>query len=193
MTAPIILASSSVYRAELLQRLGVSFTQDRPEVDETALPHESPRETVCRLAETKARTVAQRHVGSIVIGSDQLASLNGVALGKPGSLENAYAQLKRLSGQIVTFHTAVCVFDTRDTRCLIHEIPCEVAYRWLTEDQIRSYLKQEPAIDCAGAARIEALGISLTRYVRCDDPTALIGLPLITVVDLLGQCGISIP
>jgi septum formation protein len=193
MNPLIILASSSSYRAELLRRLDLSFTQERPDVDETALSTESPRETALRLAETKAKRVAVRHPGAIVIGSDQLASLDGEALGKPGTLEKARQQLARLSGKVVTFHTAVCVIDTRNAHCHVHEIPCEVAYRVLTPHQIDSYLSREPALDCAGAAKIEALGISLTRYVRCDDPTALIGLPLITVIDLLSQCGVAIP
>jgi septum formation protein len=193
MIPSLILASSSTYRAELLQRLGIPFIQDRPDVDESALNNETPRETALRLAETKARHVADRHPGSVIIGSDQLASLNGEALGKPGTLQNAQTQLGRLSGQVVTFHTAICVLDTRSGQRHLHEVPCEVLYRELTAHQIESYLTQEPAFDCAGAARIEALGISLTRYVRCDDPTALIGLPLITVVDLLKQCGIAIP
>jgi len=193
MIPSLVLASSSPYRAELLQRLGIPFIQDRPDVDETALSHETPRETALRLAETKARHIANRHSGSVIIGSDQLASLNGEALGKPGNFQNAQTQLRRLSGQIVTFHTAICILDTRNGECHLHEVPCEVLYRELTPQQIESYLRQEPAFDCAGAARIEALGISLTRYVRCDDPTALIGLPLIAVVDLLNQCGIAIP
>jgi septum formation protein len=179
MNPLIILASSSSYRAELLRRLDLSFTQERPDVDETALSTESPRESALRLAETKAKRVAVRYPGAIVIGSDQLASLDGEALGKPGTLEKARQQLARLSGKVVTFHTAVCVIDTRNAHCHVHEIPCEVAYRVLTPHQIDSYLSREPALDCAGAAKIEALGISLTRYVRCDDPTALIGLPLI--------------
>jgi len=193
MNPLIILASSSSYRAELLRRLDLSFTQERPDVDETALSTESPRESALRLAETKAKRVAVRYPGAIVIGSDQLASLDGEALGKPGTLEKARQQLARLSGKVVTFHTAVCVIDTRNAHCHVHEIPCEVAYRVLTPHQIDSYLSREPALDCAGAAKIEALGISLTRYVRCDDPTALIGLPLITVIDLLSQCGVAIP
>lgn len=193
MNPHIILASSSPYRAELLGRLGLPFTQDRPDVDESALPGESPRETTLRLAELKTMTVAARHPECIIIGSDQLASLNGEALGKPGTHDKAVLQLQRLSGQEVIFHTAVCVMDTRTGRRQIAEIPCLVGYRALTEPSIHSYLQQEPAFDCAGAARIETLGISLTRYVRCDDPTALIGLPLITVVEMLNQCGFSIP
>jgi len=193
MNPPLILASSSLYRAELLRRLDLSFTQERPDVDETALPAESPRQTALRLAEMKAKRVAARHPGAIVIGSDQLASLDGEALGKPGTHEKARQQLVRLSGKVVLFHTAVCVFDTRNAHCQVHEIPCEVAYRILTPHQIDSYLSREPALDCAGAAKIEGLGISLTRSVRCEDPTALIGLPLITVIDLLSQCGVSIP
>jgi len=193
MIIPIILASSSSYRAELLRRLGLHFTQDRPDVDESAFPSEAPRTTVLRLAEIKAKCVAERHQGAIVIGSDQLASLDGEALGKPGTLEKARTQLAKLSGNKVIFHTAVCVIDTRNATCLVREIPCEVTYRSLTSDQIDRYLNQEPALDCAGAAKIEALGISLTQSVRCDDPTALIGLPLITLVDLLQQCGIVIP
>jgi septum formation protein len=193
MIVPIILASSSPYRAELLSRLGLDFIQDRPDVDESALPDESPRATALRLAETKAKVVAERHLGAIVIGSDQLASLNNEALGKPGSIDKARLQLALLSGKTVIFHTAICVYDTRDASCFVDEIPCEVTYRSLTSQQIDRYLQREPALDCAGAAKIESLGISLTHSVRCDDPTALIGLPLITLVDMLGRCGVIIP
>jgi len=193
MKPSLSLASSSSYRAELLRRLGLQFTQDRPDVDETPLIRETPRATAVRLAELKARVVAERHPGAIVIGSDQLASLEDEALGKPGTLERAKLQLSRVSGKVVTFHTAVCVLDSRNSACHIAEVPCVVEYRTLTSDQIDAYLSHEPALDCAGAAKIEGLGISLTRSVRCDDPTALIGLPLITVVDFLNQCGVAIP
>jgi septum formation protein len=193
MKIPLVLASSSRYRAGLLERLGLPFLQHAPDLDESALPDEAPPVTALRLAEAKARWVGQQHPGALVIGSDQLASLDGQAIGKPGTLERAALQLRRASGREVTFHTAVCLIDGRDGRLQSAEVPCRVGYRVLSDDDIARYLQREPAMDCAGSARIEALGISLTRYVRCDDPTALIGLPLITLTDFLHNCGVRIP
>jgi septum formation protein len=193
MTIPLILASSSRYRAGLLHRLGLTFTQQAPELDESALPGETPQATALRLAEAKARAVAASHPDALVLGSDQLASLDGRAIGKPGTLARAAEQLRAASGRELVFHTAVCLLDGRDGRVQVADVPCHVAYRALSEEMITRYLAREPALDCAGAARIEELGISLTRHVRCDDPTALIGLPLITVVAFLHTCGVAVP
>ena len=193
MNPPLILASSSPYRAELLRRLGLPFTVARPDVDETAVPGETPRDTTLRLAALKARTIAHLYPQALVIGSDQLASLAGTALGKPHTLDAARAQLARLSGQEIVFHTAVCVINPADGAAHLREVPCQVGYRTLDAARIDRYLAREPALDCAGATKIEGLGIAMARYVRCDDPTALIGLPLITVVDLLAACGVEVP
>jgi len=193
MNPPLVLASSSRYRAALLSRLGLPFTQLAPALDEAALPGESPRETALRLACTKARRVSESRPGSLVIGSDQLASLDGAAIGKPGSHAAAVAQLRQASGRELVFHTAVALIDCRDGSLRSAEVPCAVGYRTLGEQEIDRYLAREPAYDCAGSARIEELGICLTRYVRCDDPTALIGLPLITVIDFLRQTGVHVP
>ncbi len=193
MNPPLILASSSPYRADLLRRFGLPFTIRRPDVDESALPGESPRDTTLRLARLKAATIAADHPEALVIGSDQLASLNGAALGKPLTLPAARAQLARLSGQSVTFHTAVCVIDPATSSQHVQEVPCEVAYRTLDAARIERYLAREPALDCAGATKIEGLGIAMARHVRCDDPTALIGLPLIALTELLAACGVEVP
>lgn len=193
MNPPLILASSSRYRAALLGRLGLPFTQQAPALDETALPGETPAQTALRLATAKARAVALHHPGTLVIGSDQLASLDGDAIGKPGTYAAAVAQLRRASGRELIFHTAVTLFDGRDGAVRSAEVPCAVGYRTLDDDMIERYLAREPAYDCAGSARIEALGISLTRYVRCDDPTALIGLPLISVIQFLQHAGVRVP
>lgn len=193
MQTPLILASSSPYRAELLARLGLPFIQDRPDIDETALPGETPSATTLRLAMEKARHVARRHPGHLVIGSDQLASLHGRAIGKPLTRERAASQLRELSGQHLVFHTALCVWDARDDSHQLADTPCEVTYRELDEDTITRYLARELALDCAGATKIEGLGITLTTSVRCDDPTALIGLPLIRLIDFLHARGILLP
>jgi septum formation protein len=193
MHAPLILASSSRYRAELLGRLGLPFVQEPPDIDESAHADETPRDTALRLAEAKARRVAQRHPGARVIGSDQLACLDGQAIGKPGTHPQALAQLLMVSGRELVFHTAIALWDGSSNRLQVAEVPCHVAYRALDRATAERYLEREPAFDCAGSARIESLGIALTRFVRCDDPTALIGLPLITLVDFLHECGITVP
>ncbi len=193
MLPDLVLASSSPYRAALLQRLGVPFLTDRPDVDETLLTGESPADAPLRLAEAKARRVVERHPNALVIGSDQLASLDGQPLAKPETLARARIQLAAMSGAEVIFHTALVLLDGRTGQLQSTVVPCHVGYRPLTADRIERYLAREPALDCAGSTKIEALGISLTRFVRCDDPTALIGLPLITLVDFLTNAGVVIP
>lgn len=190
----LVLASTSTYRRELLARLGLPFQVAAPEVDETPLPGESPREAAIRLAHAKAEAVAARFPHAVVIGSDQTATLDGVGIvGKPGTLERARGQLRAASGRTLNFFTAVTLLRAADgwrhDACLV----TEVQFRELDDAAIHAYLALEPAIDCAGSARIEGLGISLVSAVRGDDPSALIGLPLMAVCDALGEAGMLVP
>ena len=189
---PIVLASTSPYRRQLLQRLHLPFTVQSPQVDERALAGESPLETACRLALAKAKAVAAVQAGAIVIGSDQVADVDGEALSKPGTHEAALAQLARMQGREVVFHTAVAVIGP-DGRQQIDDVPTAVRFRRLPVEQLDAYLHAEKPYDCAGAAKIEALGITLLESVRSDDPTALIGLPLIRLTSMLTACGVRLP
>lgn len=188
----LVLASSSPYRRELLSRLRLPFSVDVPDLDESPLAQESPAATAARLAAAKARAVALRHPGATVIGSDQVADLDGHRLGKPGSRERAEEQLARASGREVVFHTAVCVIDAAGGEHLA-ECPTRVRFRLLDPTTIRRYVEAERPFDCAGSARSEALGITLLEYIRGDDPTALVGLPLIALTGLLARAGIHVP
>ncbi len=188
---PLILASTSVYRRELLERLGIPFTVISPQVDETPLPGESTLELALRLAKAKAAAVAKEHPTSCVIGSDQVADLCGAAIGKPGNFERAMAQLQLMRGASVTFHTALCVMQGESARTL--SIPTEVTFRKLSDEVLKSYLLTEEPYDCAGSAKSEGLGITLIEAIRSDDPTALIGLPLIALTGLLRDAGFDIP
>lgn len=190
--ARLVLASSSPYRRELLARFGLAFEVDVPGVDESVAPGESPAETAARLARTKARAVAARHPGATVIGSDQVADLDGVRLGKPGGRERAVDQLVQASGREVVFHTAVCVIGGAGDEHLAH-CPTRVRFRSLDRATIERYVDAERPFDCAGSARAEALGITLLEYIRGDDPTALVGLPLIALTALLARAGIHVP
>jgi septum formation protein len=191
-TRPVVLASTSRYRAVLLGRLGLAFETHAPEVDEKALAGEAPASTACRLAEAKARAVASRYANALVIGSDQVADLAGVAIGKPGDHAAALAQLRRLSGRSVVFHTAVAVVDAASGRCESRLVDVATTFRNLTEASIEVYLRRETPYDCAGSIKSEGLGIALVESIRSDDPTALIGLPLIALVDLLRAEGIDV-
>ncbi|MGZ5037934.1 MAG: Maf family protein [Usitatibacter sp.] len=188
----IILASGSRYRRELLGRLGVPFETISPDIDEDALAGEKPRETAVRLARAKAEAVAAKRPRSLVIGSDQVAEVEGEAVGKPGTLEKARAQLRRLSGRVVAFHTALCVIGPGGRR---HErlVTTDVVFRALSDRDIARYLEREPAIDCAGSAKSEGLGISLLARLGGDDPTALVGLPLIALTEVLRIEGVDVP
>jgi len=189
----IILGSTSRYRRELLARLQIPFDAVPPEVDETPLPDESPRALAQRLALAKAQAVTARHPDAIGIGSDQVADLNGVALGKPGTHERAAAQLARMSGQRVIFQTAIAVV-CRATGYLGQDLAAiEVQFRVLAADEIERYLRAEQPYDCAGSAKSEGLGIALTEAIVSDDPTALIGLPLIRTARLLRAAGVLLP
>ncbi len=189
---PIVLASTSPYRRQLLARLRLPFTVQAPQVDEQALPGESPAATARRLAQAKAAAVASRRPGAIVIGSDQVADVDGEALSKPGTHEAALAQLTRMQGREVVFHTALAVVGP-DGRRQVDEVPTAVRFRVLPVDQLEAYLRLERPYDCAGAAKIESLGIVLAESVRADDPTALIGLPLIRLTSMLAACGVPLP
>jgi len=188
----IILASSSPYRKELLDRLGLGYTSVSPEIDETALPGETPAALVERLAEQKARAVGARQAG-LIIGSDQVATINDDILGKPGNHENAVAQLQRLAGQRVIFQTGLCLLDSTNHEAQVDVIPFTVQFRALTNEQIERYLRAEQPYNCAGSFKSEGLGITLFEKMIGDDPTALIGLPLIRLTAMLDKAGINLP
>ena len=187
----LILASTSRYRQELLARLRLPFRCEAPDVDETALPGESPAALAERLALAKARAVAARHPQAVVIGSDQVADLAGEALGKPGSHERAAAQLARMSGQALVFQTAVAV--VAPSLAAIERAEARVQMRSLSAAEIEAYLRADQPYDCAGSAKVESLGITLLESVESDDPTALIGLPLIRTCRLLRRAGLTLP
>ncbi|MCL5969546.1 MAG: Maf family nucleotide pyrophosphatase [Betaproteobacteria bacterium] len=190
---PLILGSSSPYRRELLQRLQLPFTVVVPDVDESPLPGEAPAALAQRLALAKAQAVAERHPQALVLGSDQVAELNAQALGKPGNHERARAQLRRMSGQSVCFHTAVALVCLQSGYCGSALAPVRVQFRPLLDEEIERYLQAERPYDCAGSAKSEGLGIALLERIESDDPTALIGLPLIRTAQLLRQAGLALP
>lgn len=188
-TRPLVLGSTSVYRRELLLRLRLPFSVDRPDVDETPLPLETPATLAQRLALAKARAVAQRHPTAWVIGSDQVADLHGEPLGKPGNHARAVAQLQRMRGQTVVFQTAVAVVCLETGFSQVALAPVRVVFRALSDAAIERYLLAETPYDCAGSAKSEGLGIALLERIDNDDPTALIGLPLIRTCELLRTAG----
>lgn len=188
---PLILASTSIYRRELLSRLRLPFDVVSPQVDETPVPGETPAATAQRLAQAKARAGAALRPGCLVIGSDQTAAVGELRLDKPGTHERALAQLTRASGQQALFHTAVAVAapdGSVRSRC----VDTTVWFRELSPARIERYLRAEQPYDCAGSAKVEALGITLLREVRSEDPTALVGLPLIALTELLGSFGVDV-
>lgn len=191
-TRRLILGSTSRYRHELLTRLRVPFDAVPPDVDETPAPGENPADLALRLALAKARDVAQRFPQAVVIGSDQVADLHGEPLGKPGTHERAVAQLRRMSGKTVIFQTALAVvcMETGFEQCEI--APVRVVFRHLGDAEIERYLQAEQPYDCAGSAKSEGLGIALLERIDNDDPTALVGLPLIRTCQLLRAAGVSV-
>ena len=189
----IVLASSSRYRRELLARLQIPFSAVNPGVEETALAGESPEATATRLATAKALAVAGDHPDALIIGCDQVAVSCGKVLGKPGNHENAARQLRELSGRDAIFYTALCVHDTRSGRTATRGVPYRVKFRVLDDAAIQRYLEREQPYDCAGSAKSEGLGIALIERIEGEDPNALVGLPLIALVDLLGEHGVQIP
>lgn len=190
-TPRLILASTSRYRRELLQRLRLPFDVQAPEVDESPLPGETPLALAQRLALAKARAVADRDPDAIVIGSDQVADLDGLAIGKPGSHERAVAQLRTMRGRQVVFQTAIAVVRVSAGFARGAVAPVSVQFRHLTDAEIEHYLRAEQPYDCAGSAKCETLGIALTASIQSDDPTALVGLPLIRTCELLRAAGLD--
>ena len=188
----LVLASTSRYRSALLERLGLQFRVAAPGVDETALPGEVPAQTALRLAEAKARAVALKYPDALVIGSDQIADCAGVPVGKPGSRDAAFAQLRTLSGKTVVFHTGVALVDAASGRCNAMLVDVASTFRTLDPEEIGAYLDREAPFDCAGSVKSEGLGIALFEKIDSSDPTALIGLPLIALCRLLRGEGIDI-
>jgi septum formation protein len=190
----LILGSTSRYRRELLERLRMPFEVASPQVDETPLPGEAPAALATRLALAKAREVAGRFPGAVVIGSDQVADVDGQPIGKPGTHARAVAQLRQMSGRSVVFQTAVAVVrGTQDGPGFeaVQLAPVTVRFRTLSESEIEHYLRLEQPYDCAGSAKCETLGIALLAAIESDDPTALVGLPLIRTCNLLRQAGLD--
>ena len=188
----LVLASTSRYRRALLERLRVPFSVADPGIDENRRPGESPEGMARRLAEAKAIAVAQGLGDALVIGCDQVAVANGEVLGKPGTHENALRQLRSLSGAEAVFHIAVCVYKVSERTSRLSVVTCRVTFRSLDDNMIERYLAREPAYDCAGSAKAEGLGIALIAKLEGEDPTALIGLPLIALVDLLREQGLNV-
>ena len=188
MSSPIVLASTSRYRRELLERLGLPFSVDKPDVDETQTAGESPLANCRRLALDKARVVFERHQTAIVIGSDQVLDLDGVALSKPGDFATALDQLKRCQGRTIQCYTALCVVSP-GREPLVDVVATEITYRTLPNTTLIAYLKREQPYDAAGAVKVETAGIALLQAVKSDDPTAIIGLPLIRLTDFLIMVG----
>lgn len=189
----LILASTSPYRAELLGRLGLTFEQVAPDCDETPLPDETPADLVARLAIAKATSVARQYPGAVIIGSDQVADLNGSILGKPHTPDKALAQLQRMSGKTVIFRTGYSVMDASGDQQFNGTALTEVCFRELNTAEIERYIAVDEPLDCAGAFRSEALGISLLQSMQADDPTSLIGLPLIRIAEALREFGMTVP
>jgi septum formation protein len=188
----LVLASTSRYRRALLERLGVPFVTADPRVKEERFPGEAPEHMARRLAEAKALAVAPGYRDALVIGCDQVAVKNGELLGKPGTHENAVRQLRALSGGEAVFHTALCVHNTAAGSTRVRVVPFRVTFRKLEDAAIERYLAREQPYDCTGSARSEGLGIALISKMEGEDPNALVGLPLIALVDLLHEQGLNV-
>jgi septum formation protein len=192
----LILASSSAYRRELLSRLGLAFDTMSPDIDEAPLPGEAPEATALRLARQKAAAVAALHPGALVIGSDQVATLDGAQIGKPGDHESALAQLRMMRGRRVTFHTALCLWDGRlapdqaGEAAQVDNVQTFVTFRDLPDHELDAYLRIEQPYDCAGSAKNEGLGIAILERIDSTDPTALTGLPLVALTGMLRRAGV---
>jgi len=187
----LVLASTSRYRRELLSRLHIPFDVLSPDVDETPLPDETPSATALRLSVLKAQAAASAHPDALIIGSDQVLMLDSEQLGKPGNYENAFAQLKKMQGRAMVFHTALSLLNSRTGHVQTRDVPTVVHIRPLSEAQIEAYLKKEQPWDCAGSAKSESLGIALMTRMDSPDPTALIGLPLMALTGMLASEGID--
>ena len=193
VTPPLILASSSAYRRELLGRLNLPFECVAPHLDETPLPGETPPVTAMRLATAKAAAVAALYPGALVIGSDQVATLDDLQIGKPGTHDAALAQLQLMRGRSVVFHTALCLFDAREQGgpVQLENIQTTVTFRDLPDAELDAYLRIEQPYDCAGSAKNEGLGIAIMERIDSIDPTALTGLPLIALTGMLRRAGVA--
>ena len=193
ITKQLVLASTSPFRKELLQKLNLPFVTDSPDIDESKKENETPEQLVSRLSVEKAKAVGIRHPNALIIGSDQVACNAGEILGKPGTRDKAITQLSNASGKIITFYTGLTLYDTEtDT----HQTCCElfrVHFRSLNTDQIERYIDAEQPLNCAGSFKSEGLGISLFKKLEGDDPNALIGLPLIRLINMLENQGIMVP
>lgn len=195
----LILASGSAYRRELLSRLHLPFESISPDIDESALTNESPEQTATRLAEQKAVAISRTHPDCVIIGSDQVATLEGEQIGKPGTHEMALKQLQKMRGKSVIFHTALCLIDNRlnknskliEFTIQIENVQTLVSFRELSDDELDAYLRIEQPYDCAGSAKNEGLGITIIEKIISNDPTALTGLPLISLTGMLRNIGIS--
>ncbi|MFO8003938.1 Maf family protein [Thioalkalivibrio sp.] len=192
-TRTLVLASTSTYRRSLLERLHLDFETASPRVEETRLPDEAPQAMVGRLAAAKAADVARRYPDALVIGSDQCAAVGDRILGKPGGHQQALEQLGTLSGQRVVFHTGLCLIDSASGRHWRGVVPYTVHFRTLATAEIERYLRLEQPYDCAGSFKSEGLGVVLFQRMEGDDPTALIGLPLILLCSWLRQAGLTLP
>jgi septum formation protein len=189
---PLVLASTSPFRRALLERLGIPFTTARPDVEEARGPGETPQEMVLRLAEAKARAVALAHLDALIIGSDQVACIDEMVLGKPGGRMRAIEQLTRSAGRQVVFYTGLCLLDAATGRAQTHCEPFRVHFRSLSREQIEGYLDREQPFDCAGSFKSEGLGIALFERLEGADPNALEGLPLIRLIRMLEAEGFDI-
>lgn len=192
-TPPLVLASSSRYRQTLLARLKLPFTATAPEIDETPKQGETVGDLCARLSRAKARALAASHPAHLIIGSDQTAACGDVVLHKPGSHDNACSQLRAISGQVVTFYTGLSLLNTTTGAASCDIVTTEVQVRTLSDDEIERYLRADTPYDCAGSFKVEELGISLFDKVTSDDPTALIGLPLIRLAARLREQGLTLP
>lgn len=192
MTQKLILASTSPFRRELLSRLGIPFEVTNPRTDETPLPGETPENTALRLAEAKAKAVAGDFPDALIIGSDQVAVLNGQVFGKPGTHQRAVEQLRTLSGNTINFFTGLCLYNARTGVSHVKGVPTLVGFRTLSDQAIENYLRREQPYNCAGSAKSEGLGIALLSRMEGEDPNALVGLPLIALCDMLLAEGVNI-
>jgi len=188
----LVLASTSRYRKELLQRLGIAFETAAPLADERALGGEAAADTALRLAQLKAQSVRGAHRDALIIGSDQVATSAGRILNKPGNHASAVQQLRSVSGKSAEFHTAVVLLDAANGTVQSRVVPCRVFFRQMDDKRIDGYLQREKPYDCAGSAKVEGLGIALISRIETDDPTSLIGLPLIALTEMLERAGLPV-
>ncbi len=188
----IVLGSTSKYSAELFARLGIEFVSASPDADESPLAGEIPSATALRLAIAKAQSLKHQFPNALVIGADQVADQNGIAIGKPGTRERSFMQLQQMRGQTLIFHSAIALLNTTTDQIQSRIVATTVRFRTFSDPEIKTYLDRENALDCAGSAKSEGLGIALIASMQSDDPSALIGLPLITLIEMLQAEGVSV-